>query len=62
MGWAWERKLGRPELGRAFPTQPEPGAGARESQNSKFAPGLPGYYEDVFNKVGGQSIFHLTVC
>ena len=38
------------------------GAGAKESPNSKYAPGLPGYYGELFNKVGGQSIFHLTVC
>lgn len=32
------------------------------AQNSKFTPRFPGYYGDVFNKVGGQSMFHLTVC
>lgn len=35
---------------------------AKEVQNSTFDPGLPGCFEDVFNKVGGWSIFHLTVC
>lgn len=37
-----EGAWGRSELSWAFPTHPGPGTDAKESQNSSFAPGLPG--------------------
>lgn len=45
-----------------FSQAAHPGKNMESSQESKFLPGLPGCAEDVFNKVGGWSIFHLTVC
>lgn len=58
-GWG---KGSRPGLIGFSPCCRGPGTDAEECQNSELTRGLPGCYKDVFNKVGGQSIFHLTVC
>ena len=49
-GRAWGRKLGGSGIRWAFTMQPGLGTGSEETQNSKFAPGLPGYYGDYLTR------------